>query len=92
MTLFKREPQSCIPAKSLFISRNFHHTEDIRGIELPRQSWKKIVGGFIQNSLVPKKEGEFHTEFISYSCKDVNRGIELPGKNCKKRGGSFIQN
>ena len=40
----------------------------------------------MQNSLVARKEGEFYTEFVSYSRNENIRGLELPGKIAKKEG------
>ena len=37
----------------------------------------KKSGSFIQNSLVAKKEGEFHTEIISYSFKEIKKEGEF---------------
>ena len=45
----------------------------------------------MQNSLVARKEGDFYSEFVSYSRNENIRGIELPRKLEKKRG-TFIQN
>ena len=40
----------------------------------------------MQNSLVARKEGDFYSEFVSYSRNENIRGLELPGKIAKKEG------
>ena len=40
----------------------------------------------MQNSLVARKEGDFYSEFVSYSRNENIRGIELPRKIAKKEG------